>query len=193
MISAAGAGVPPAVLGSDPLLGGFVGSVYGLVGWNDGLQHREALGRRQAAESRVGAAGVVELEPVRDLIVDVRRGEVWLSPELIEDGSLRPLDLAVQVRRAGADRSELDLPCAQLILDPVGEELLSAIGLHPLDGKRQFDAGSLKKGERVGGGLPHIERGQQPSGAVVHSRVLYSPGAILQTSSWARSPGTGRA
>jgi len=49
-ISAAGADVPPAVLGSDPLLAGLVGSARGLGGWNDGLQHREALGRRQPAE-----------------------------------------------------------------------------------------------------------------------------------------------
>lgn len=83
------------------------------------------------------------------------------------------------MRRARADRPELDPPVAQLVLHLVGEELLSAIGLNALNGKRHGRAQLPQKGNRVGGSLAREDAGDLPAGAIVDCSVLIDAGGNL--------------
>jgi hypothetical protein len=120
----------------------------------------------------VGSLPVVEGLPFGKSVGDVGSGEVDGRPELLERGPLDPLDFAVEVRRARPDRAELDAPFAQPVLDVVGEELLAAVGLDPLDGERHLLDDALEEVERAPGVLAGVRGEHLEVGAVVDGGVL---------------------
>jgi hypothetical protein len=83
------------------------------------------------------------------------------------------------MRRAGPDRPELDAPSLQLLLDLVGEELLTAVGLDALHGERHFLEHLLEEGQAVGGGAARVEAEDLEARAVVDRGVLVEAGADL--------------
>jgi hypothetical protein len=87
------------------------------------------------------------VHPHGKLVTDVRRPSVHCRPELLKDGALRALDLAVQVRRSGWDGPELDRLGHQPALDLFGEELRTPISLDALDGERHLVENLVKEGE----------------------------------------------
>ena len=78
------------------------------------------------------AVVVVEGPPLLEPSGEIGALRVDGGPELLERGPLDPLDLAVEMRRTGPVRAELDVPLPEIVLDLVGEELLAAVGLHLL-------------------------------------------------------------
>src|SRR5215218_7787012 len=147
------------VLGADGLPARVVGGPDGLGGGDLRRQLRDALGRRAGAESAVRAVVVVEALPSREMRGEVGVPRVDGGPELLERGALDPLDpgsgpgqaLAVQVRRARPVGPELDPAVPEPVLDLVGEELLAAVGLHPLHRERHLGGHAVEERQGVGG------------------------------------------
>ena len=90
--------------------------------------------------------------PLGEAISDVRFFWIYRAPELLEIGALGTFNLAIEVRRTRPDRTELDAPIDQLLLDLLREELEPAISLNSLNGERHFLDDLLEKDQRVSGG-----------------------------------------
>ena len=120
----------PVVARQDELTGRVKGGGDLCAGWGLIEPFAEPVDRGKAAEAVVRAFPVIEVLPVGRLGFEIWVVEVDGRPELLESGALDALDLAVQMRRARADRSELDAPGAQPGLDLDGEELLATVRLN---------------------------------------------------------------
>lgn len=83
------------------------------------------------------------------------------------------------MRRSWADGAELDPPGLQLLLDRVGEELLTAIGLNALDRERHLLDDLFEKCQCAGRGPAGKETQHLEARAVVDGGVLIEAGADL--------------
>src|SRR5215218_8129734 len=167
------------VLGADELPARVVGGPDGLGGGDLRRQLGDALGRRPAAEGAVRAVVVVEGPPVLEPRGEVGAPRVDGGPELLERGALDPLDLAVQVRRAGTVRAELDPAVPEPVLDLVGEELLAAVGLHPLHRERHLGGHAVEERQGVASRPAREDAEDLEARAVVDGGVLVEAGADL--------------
>jgi hypothetical protein len=71
------------------------------------------------------------------------------------------------------------VPLAEIVLDLVGEELLAAVGLHPLHRERHPGGHPVEEGQGVGGRPARVEAQDLPARAVVDGGVLVEPGPDL--------------
>jgi hypothetical protein len=180
------------ILAADEFPAWIVGGLDGFEAGDRWRQLGDALGRRAAAKGTVRAMVVVEGSPRLELGGEVRVLGVDRGLELLERGALDALDLAVQVRRAGPVGPELDVPLAELVLDLVGEELLAAVGLHPLHGERHLGHDVLEEVAGVGGGAARVETHDLPAGTIIDRGVLVETGPDLAGVHLHPVPGTGR-
>src|SRR5918994_573964 len=151
------------ILAADELSAWIVGGVDGFETGDGRGQLGDALGGGAAAEGTVGAMVVVEGPPLFEL-----RGEVGIlgidrGPELLERGPLDPFHLAVEVWRAGPVRAELDVLLPEIVLDPVGEELPAAVGLHALHREGHLLEDVLEEVAGVGRGPARVEAHHLPT------------------------------
>lgn len=96
----------------------------------------------------MGPVPVPVMLPLRQLRLNLRIFRINRVPEFLPISAVRPLDLAVQTGRSGRDRPKLDRPIYQSLLNRLGEEFTTAIGLDALDQERHLLDESLQKGIR---------------------------------------------
>src|SRR4028119_1534390 len=124
-----------------------------------------ALGWCLAGGRGVRPVLVVEATPRLKPAWELGGLEARGRPELLESDALGPLDLTVQVRGTGPVGPELDAPVTQPVLDLVGVELPTSIGLDALHGKGHVSAHPLKEVERAGGVSVRVDAQHLPAGA----------------------------
>src|ERR1700761_677010 len=115
---------------------------------------------------------IVEADPSSKLSFDVGFRKVDGGPELFEIGPLTSLDLAVQVGRAGADRTEADALAHEALLHLVGEEFSTAIGLNALYRERHAANDAVEEDERACRRFVRSEAEHAVTGAVIYGGVL---------------------
>jgi len=117
--------------------------------------------------------------PFLKRIAKRRRLEIRRAPKLVKIGLLGALDLAVEMRGPGLDRSELDRELHEALLHLLGKELPAAIRLNPLDRKRHLLDHTVEKLEGVRRGSSGIRSEYTESAAIVDSGVLVEPRSDL--------------
>ena len=92
-------------------------------------QLAQPVNRGEAAEAVMRPSPIVEVLPFGQLGIQFRSLQIDSRPKLLECRLLHPLHLAVEIGRGGPDGPKLDAPDLQLVLDPIGEELLPSARL----------------------------------------------------------------